>query len=87
VLKDPDVLVRQAARRSLVVLSYYVDAAQKAKQKNAKPKAVDFGPKPTATNYGIKDSAKKWKDWVAKHEKDLQNLPNASKTSNQTAEK
>jgi hypothetical protein len=72
-VSDNDVLVRQAARRSLVVLSYYVDAAKKTNQ-TTKPQAVDYGPKPTAGKYAIKDSAKKWKEWVAKNDASLKKV-------------
>jgi hypothetical protein len=65
-LNDSDILVRQAARRSLVVLSYYVDAGKKAKLRNVKPQAVDYGPK-TTTKWVVKDSQKKWQDWVDKN--------------------
>jgi hypothetical protein len=62
-LNDKDVLVRQAARRSLVVMSYYVDAEKKSKLRNVKPQIVDFGPKST-TQWQVKDAQKKWKDWI-----------------------
>lgn len=73
-ISDNDILVRQAARRSLVVLSYYVDAAKKTNQSNAKPQAVDYGPKPTSGKYAIRDSAKKWKEWVAKNDATLKKV-------------
>src|SRR5262249_25684066 len=73
-ISDNDVLVRQAARRSLVVLSYYVDAAKKTNQVNAKPQAVDNDQNQTAGKYAIKDSAKKWKEWVAKNDVPLKKV-------------
>jgi hypothetical protein len=72
-ISDPDILVRQAARRSLVVLSYYVDAAKKSNLKNAKPQTVDYGPK-SVTKWVVKDSQKKWEDWVGRNRTALAKL-------------
>jgi len=80
-LTDKDVYVRMAARRSLIMLSYWANAnaLEKAnadkepdqKKSTKKAKAVDFGPELTAGKSGQKTAARKWKTWWAKHEDDL----------------
>jgi hypothetical protein len=71
-LNDRNPLVRQAARRSLVLLSYHIDAAKKANRKGAKPKAVDFGPGPAASPRDWTTSAKKWKAWMDQNKSHLE---------------
>jgi hypothetical protein len=73
-LNDPDPLVTQAARRSLIVLSYHVDAAKKAKFKGFAPKAVDYGPQPGAGKVAKSNSVKNWKNFLSKNEKILSSL-------------
>jgi hypothetical protein len=80
-LTDKNVYVRLAARRSLIMLSYWAsengiekenaDKSPGEKKSTKKPKAVDFGPEPTTSKTGQKNAAKKWKTWWAKHEADL----------------
>jgi hypothetical protein len=84
-LGDPDVLVRQAARRSLVVLSYYIDAARKAKLRNVRAQAVDYGPK-SVKQWAVKDAQKKWTDWVAKNRTDLAKVQVIQTAANTTPE-
>lgn len=67
---DRDPLVRQAARRSLMLLSYQIDAAKKANREGAKAKAVDFGPIATAPVSSAVTSAKKWKVWMDQNNND-----------------
>jgi hypothetical protein len=47
-LTDNSDPVRQAARRSLILTSYHLDAMKKANKKGAQPSFVDFGPVPNA---------------------------------------
>jgi hypothetical protein len=81
VLTDKDVYVRLAARRSLIMLSYWAsekgierenaDKEPGQKKSAKKPKAVDFGPDAAANKTGQKNAARKWKAWWVKHETDL----------------
>lgn len=73
-LTDKSDPVRQAARRSLMLTSYHLDALRKANKKGAVPAYVDFGPVPNAPPAYQKQSVKAWTDWVAKNEKDLKKL-------------
>jgi hypothetical protein len=83
VLTDKDVYVRLAARRSLIMLSYWAsekgierenaDKEPGLKKSTKKPKAVDFGPEATTSKTGQKTAARKWKAWWVKHESDLPN--------------
>jgi hypothetical protein len=72
-LTDPHPLVRQAARRSLIVLSFFAllgdgpDDALSADRPAAKPAVVDFGPKPAANQSAQEQAAKKWQDWWDEH--------------------
>jgi hypothetical protein len=84
-LADPDVLVRQAARRSLVVLSYYVDAAKKSNSKTLKPQAVDHGPKST-NKWVVRDAQKRWQDWVAKNRTALSKIQVTQDSTTATSE-
>jgi hypothetical protein len=92
VLTDRDVYVRLAARRSLIMLSYWAsekgierenaDKEPGQKKSTKKPKAVDFGPEATASKSGQKNAARKWKAWWVKHENDL---PNQEITTTRTS--
>jgi hypothetical protein len=73
-LTDPNEYVRQAARRSLVILSFFAlregaEAGQEAGDSTAagegvkKDEVVDFGPKPGADKEAQRAAAKKWEDW------------------------
>jgi HEAT repeat protein len=66
-LTDPKFTVRMAARRSLVVLSYFELRSESpdgsAPTKKAPPKVVDFGPQPGANVAAQKKAAKQWADW------------------------
>jgi hypothetical protein len=73
-LTDPNDYVRQAARRSLVILSFFAlrdgaDAGADAGESPAagkgvkKDQIVDFGPQPKADKEAQKAAAKKWEDW------------------------
>ena len=84
-LNDSDVLVRQAARRSLVVLSYYVDAGRKSNLRNARPQAVDYGPK-SVKSWAVKDAQKKWTDWVGRNRTALAQIDVAQLTAAATPE-
>jgi hypothetical protein len=90
-LTDKDPYVRLAARRSLIMLSYWASAngiekenADKEpgqKKSTKKAKAVDFGPEPTASKTGQKNAARKWKAWWAKHEDDFPKSESTARTS------
>ncbi len=86
-LKDSDAMVTQAARRSLVVLSYHIDAAKKAKYKGFKPQAVDYGPQPTASKTSKNTSATRWKDFMTRNEKVLTGLNNSSDSTSKSSSK
>jgi rhodanese-related sulfurtransferase len=73
-LTDNSDPVRQAARRSLILTSYHLDAMKKANKKGAQPSFVDFGPVPNANPMLQQQSAKAWTTWAAKNEKDLKKL-------------
>lgn len=73
-LTDQNDPVRQAARRSLILTSYHLDAMKKANKKGAVPTYVDFGPIPNANPAYQKQSAKAWADWATKNAKDLKKL-------------
>jgi rhodanese-related sulfurtransferase len=73
-LTDKSDPVRQAARRSLILTSYHVDAMKKANKKGAVPTYVDLGPIPNANSTLQKQSVKAWTDWATKNEKDLMKL-------------
>jgi hypothetical protein len=72
-LTDTNTLVRQAARRSLVILSYFallesepvnLSSADNTPRKNV---IVDFGPKPTADATAREQAVTQWKDWWDQH--------------------
>jgi phage shock protein E len=73
-LTDKSDPVRQAARRSLMLTSYHLDAMKKANKKGAVPTYVDFGPIPNANSAYQKQSAKAWAGWASKNEKNLKKL-------------
>lgn len=73
-LTDSSDPVRQAARRSLVLTSYHLDAMKKANKKGAQPNYVDFGPVPNANPMLQQQSARAWATWASKNEKDLKQL-------------
>jgi len=77
---DTDHLVVQAARRSLVVLSYHVDAAKKAKVKGFTPKAVDYGPALGSGKAAKSASSRNWRSFITKNEKILNSLQTAADT-------
>ncbi len=73
-LTDKSDSVRQASRRSLIILSYYADAVKKAKQRGVAPRYVDYGPAPNASSTAQKRAAKSWTTWANKNEKALNRL-------------
>jgi hypothetical protein len=83
-LNDPDPLVTQAARRSLIVLSYHVDAVKKAKYKGFAPKQVDYGPDLGAGKVAKSSSVKRWKDFITKNDKILVSLRTTSPLASAT---
>lgn len=76
-LTDKSDPVRQAARRSLALTSYHLDAMKKAGKKGATPNYVDFGPIQNANPMQQQQSVKAWTDWAAKNEQDLKKLEKA----------
>jgi HEAT repeat protein len=74
-LTDPNPLVRQSARRSLVILSFFslqqepVVIPSPDGQGVAQVVAADFGPAARADRAGQEDAAKKWRDWWGEHGK------------------
>jgi rhodanese-related sulfurtransferase len=73
-LTDKSDPVRQAARRSLMLTSYHLDAMKKANKKGAVATYVDFGPIQNANPTLQKQSVKGWTEWATKNEKDLKKL-------------
>ena len=73
-LTDKSDPVRQAARRSLSLTSYHLDAMNKANKKGVQPTYVDFGPLPNVNPMYQQQSAKAWAAWATKNEKDLKKL-------------
>jgi HEAT repeat protein len=80
-LTDPNDYVRQAARRSLVILSFFAlrEGAEANEEAGDSPtagkgiktdKVVDFGPKPGADQEAQRAAAKKWEDWWDTHRPD-----------------
>jgi HEAT repeat protein len=79
-LTDPSPPVRQAARRSLVILSFLelnpdeslISALPAADNRRApRPRftpPVDFGPSPTANQAGRAAAARKWSEWWAQRQ-------------------
>jgi rhodanese-related sulfurtransferase len=76
-LGDKSDPVRQAARRSLALTSYHLDALKKVGKRGATPTYVDFGPIPNANPMQQQQSVKAWTDWAAKNEKDIKKLERA----------
>ena len=84
ILTDPIPAVCQAARRSLIILSFLAlnpdETALIASQKPSRPpktlsqlkRPVDFGPAPFASRAAQKSAAKKWTEWWEKSKKDTQ---------------
>ena len=69
-LTDSRQEVRMAARRSLILLSYFAlqpeasaSNSESDNQTSGPPQIVDFGPKPAAGVAAQKDAAKKWTEW------------------------
>lgn len=73
-LTDKSDPVRQAARRSLILTSYHLDAMKKASKKGVQATYVDFGPLPNVNPMLQQQSAKAWAAWATKNEKDLKKL-------------
>jgi hypothetical protein len=80
-LTDPNEYVRQAARRSLVILSFFAlregaAAGEDAKDSSTAGKGikqdevVDFGPRPGADKEAQRAAAKKWEEWWDTHRPD-----------------
>jgi hypothetical protein len=80
-LTDPNDYVRQAARRSLVILSFFAlrekseggdDAgdSRTADKGIKKDQVVDFGPQPKADKAAQKAAARKWEEWWDAHKPD-----------------
>jgi phage shock protein E len=86
-LTDKSDPVRQAARRSLALTSYHLDAMKKASKKGVTPTYVDFGPIPNANAAQQKQSVKAWTEWVTKNEKDLKKLDKALEPAKTTQTK
>lgn len=84
-LTDESDPVRQAARRSLMLTSYQLDAMKKANKKGSVPTYVDFGPIPSANSTFQKQSVKCWTDWATKNEKDLVKLEQKLEPNSSTA--
>jgi hypothetical protein len=80
-VRDGDPLVRQGARQSLMMLSYKIDAAKKAKQRGAQPRSVDFGPAPNASASGQRTAAQRWQRWM---DQNKVYLPSAADTQQTT---
>jgi HEAT repeat protein len=65
--------VRQAARRSLIILSFFALQNQKPNNASTDDNAVgtavivDFGPKPSAEKSEREQAAKEWKSWWDRH--------------------
>lgn len=72
VLSDGDPLVRQAARRALVVLANreMIVRAQRLKAAVPSKQVTDFGPTPRAGVPGQLAAAKAWKEWFAERDAD-----------------
>ncbi len=72
-LTDTNPLVRQAARRSLIILSHctLVDEATQRVLAGERPTVrrliADFGPRPNADKAAQEKAAKDWDDWWQKH--------------------
>lgn len=67
-LQDPDALVRQAARRSLVILSAVKMNPPKTDFKFVKANYVDFGPPPCCTKREADAARDLWEEWIAERE-------------------
>jgi hypothetical protein len=75
-LTDPSDAVRQAARRSLVMLSFFpiraermatADNSSSGDKGAAKSAVVDFGPKSQANKPAQEEAANKWRAWWNEH--------------------
>jgi HEAT repeats/HEAT repeat associated with sister chromatid cohesion len=72
-LTDSSPLVRQAARRSLIILSYFtlldenMDKAMAGERMTGRRVIADFGPKPGADRTAQDKAAKNWEEWWTKH--------------------
>jgi hypothetical protein len=75
-LTDPSDIVRQAARRSLVMLSFFTLRGERAtpgadnpagEKGTEKPSVVDFGPKAHSDKPAREEAAKKWRTWWTEH--------------------
>jgi hypothetical protein len=72
-LTDSNTNVRQAARRSLIILSFFtlrtegIESSSTRDTTAGKPVIVDFGPKLTADKAGQEQAAAKWEEWWNKH--------------------
>jgi hypothetical protein len=72
-LRDPNVTVREASRRSLVILSFFALQGMEQNSPSAgdapagKPAVVDFGPAPEASKSAQDEAAQKWTAWWSEH--------------------
>src|SRR5262249_41146443 len=77
-LTDTSDAVRQAARRSLILLSFYAIRSERMangdhlgvavdEKSVPKPSIVDFGPKPQAARPAQEEAARKWRAWWTEH--------------------
>lgn len=74
-LTDSNSLVRQAARRSLIILSFLTlqeEQFSSAGKSSDKPQAVDFGPKQDDDKPAQEEAARKWREWWNDHTKSKQ---------------
>jgi HEAT repeat protein len=68
-LSDPNDYVRQAARRSLILLSFLelqqqaIDILSDDEKYARRVAVVDFGPRPGAKPHAQQEAAKKWQEW------------------------
>lgn len=73
-LTDKSDPVRQAARRSLILTSYHLDAMRKENKKGAVAGYIDYGPLPNVNEANVKISVKNWTAWAKANDKDLKKL-------------
>jgi hypothetical protein len=81
-VRDRDPLVRQAARRGLVMLSNQVANARQTNQPGTKARAVDFGPTPNAATPGSwATAAQQWQRWLNQNKGYLPASPGSSSSA------
>jgi len=81
-LADRNLVVQQAARRSLILLGCHATVPDAPCRQVASQveRLIKLGPKPTVNKKAVSTAAQRWKDWWAKNDPDMLSIQASTKT-------